>query len=207
MKSPGITVRPIVTMDGGAEVNEVFFDNVKVPAENLVGEENKGWTYAKFLLGNERTGIARVGASKRELKKLKEIAESERADGRPLIESPRFRDKLAALEIELMALEITNLRMIAAMRGGKGPGPESSILKIKGSDIQQRLTELALEAVGPYAMPFQREALEEGWNEEPIGPEYAPLVAPHYFNYRKVSIYGGSNEIQRNVISKMMLGL
>jgi alkylation response protein AidB-like acyl-CoA dehydrogenase len=207
MKTPGITVRPIVTMDGGAEVNEVFFDNVKVPAENLVGEENKGWTYAKFLLGNERTGIARVGASKRELKKLKEIAASECVDGRPLSESPRFRDKLAQLEIELMALEVTNLRMIAAMRGGKGPGPESSILKIKGSDIQQKLTELALEAVGPYALPFQREALEEGWNEEPVGPDYAPPIAPHYFNYRKVSIYGGSNEIQRNVISKMMLGL
>jgi len=207
MKSPGITVRPIVTMDGGAEVNEVFFDNVKVPVENLVGEENRGWTYAKFLLGNERTGIARVGASKRELKKLKEIAASERADGAPLIANPRFRDKLAALEVELMALEVTNLRMIAAMRGGKGPGPESSILKLKGSEIQQRLTELALEAVGPYAMPFQREALEHGWNEEPVGAEYAAATAPHYFNYRKVSIYGGSNEIQRNVISKMMLGL
>jgi alkylation response protein AidB-like acyl-CoA dehydrogenase len=207
MKTPGITVRPIVTMDGGREVNEVFFDNVKVPAENLVGEENKGWTYAKFLLGNERTGIARVGASKRELKHLKEIAANEREGGQALIDSPRFRDKIAELEIELMALEITNLRMIAAMRGGKGPGPESSILKIKGSEIQQRLTELAMEAVGPYAAPFQREALEEGWNEEPIGPDYAAPLAPHYFNYRKVSIYGGSNEIQKNVISKMMLGL
>jgi alkylation response protein AidB-like acyl-CoA dehydrogenase len=207
MKTPGITVRPIVTMDGGAEVNEVFFDNVKVPAKNLVGEENKGWTYAKFLLGNERTGIARVGASKRELKKLKEIAQNEREGGRPLVANPRFREKIAALEVELMALEITNLRMIAAMRGGKGPGAESSILKIKGSDIQQKLTELAMEALGPYAMPFQREALEAGWNEEPIGPDYAATAAPHYFNYRKVSIYGGSNEIQRNVISKMMLGL
>jgi alkylation response protein AidB-like acyl-CoA dehydrogenase len=207
MKTPGITVKPIVTMDGGAEVNEVFFDNVKVPAQNLVGEEHKGWTYAKFLLGNERTGIARVGASKRELKKLKEIVVAERADGAPLAASPRFRDKLASLEIELMALEITNLRMIAAMRGGKGPGPESSILKIKGSEIQQRLTELAMEALGPYALPFQREAMEAGWNGEPIGPGYAALVAPHYFNYRKTSIYGGSNEIQKNVIAKMMLGL
>ncbi|HUH83561.1 MAG TPA: acyl-CoA dehydrogenase family protein [Stellaceae bacterium] len=207
MKTPGITVRPIVTMDGSAEVNEVFFDNVKVPVENLIGEENKGWTYAKFLLGNERTGIARVGASKRELKKLKEIAAGEQTDGAPLIANPRFRDKLAQLEIDLMALEITNLRMIAGMRDGKGPGPESSILKLKGSDIQQRLTELAMEAVGPYAMPFQREAMEHGWNEEPIGPDYAAQTAPHYFNYRKVSIYGGSNEIQRNVISKMMLGL
>ncbi len=207
MKTPGITVRPIQTMDGGREVNEVFFDNVKVPAQNLVGEENMGWTYAKFLLGNERTGIARVGASKRELKHLKEIAANEREGGRPLIESPRFRDKLVALEVDLMALEITNLRMIAGMRGGKGPGPESSILKIKGSEIQQRLTELAMEAVGPYALPFQREALEAGWNGEPIGPDYAAPLAPHYFNYRKVSIYGGSNEIQKNVIAKGMLGL
>jgi alkylation response protein AidB-like acyl-CoA dehydrogenase len=207
MKTPGITVKPIVTMDGGAEVNEVFFDNVKVPAQNLVGEEHKGWTYAKFLLGNERTGIARVGASKRELKKLKEIVVAERADGAPLAASPRFRDKLASLEIELMALEITNLRMIAGMRGGKGPGPESSILKIKGSEIQQRLTELAMEALGPYALPFQREAMEAGWNGEPIGPDYAAPVSPHYFNYRKTSIYGGSNEIQKNVIAKMMLGL
>jgi alkylation response protein AidB-like acyl-CoA dehydrogenase len=207
MKSPGVTVRPIVTMDGGRDINEVFFDNVKVPAKNLVGEENQGWTYAKFLLGNERTGIARVGASKRELKKLKEIVANEREGGQPLSASQRFRDKVAALEVELMALEITNLRMIAGMRAGKGPGPESSILKLKGSEIQQRLTELAMEAVGPYAMPFLREALEQGWNEEPVGPEYAAAISPHYFNYRKVSIYGGSNEIQKNVISKMMLGL
>jgi alkylation response protein AidB-like acyl-CoA dehydrogenase len=124
-----------------------------------------------------------------------------------LAASPRFRDKLASLEIELMALEITNLRMIAAMRGGKGPGPESSILKIKGSEIQQRLSELAMEALGPYAMPFQREAMEAGWNGEPIGPDYAAAVSPHYFNYRKTSIYGGSNEIQKNVIAKMLLGL
>jgi alkylation response protein AidB-like acyl-CoA dehydrogenase len=207
MTTPGITVRPIVTMDGGREINEVFLENVKVPAKNLVGEENKGWTYAKFLLGNERTGIARIGSSKRELKRLKEIAASEREGGHALVESPRFRDKLAALEVELTALEITNLRMIAAMRGGKGPGAEASILKLKGSEIQQRISELAMEAVGPYALPFQREALEEGWNEEPIGPAYAPPLAPGYFNNRKVSIYGGSNEIQKNVVAKMMLGL
>jgi alkylation response protein AidB-like acyl-CoA dehydrogenase len=207
MKTPGITVRPIVTMDGGREINEVFLENVKVPAKNLVGEENKGWTYAKFLLGNERTGIARIGASKRELKRLKDIVSSEHEGGRSLIESPRFRDKLAMLEVELTALEITNLRMIAAMRGGKGPGAEASILKLKGSEIQQRISELAMEAIGPYALPFQREALEEGWNEEPIGPDYAAPLAPAYFNNRKVSIYGGSNEIQKNVVAKMMLGL
>jgi alkylation response protein AidB-like acyl-CoA dehydrogenase len=207
MKTPGITTRPIVTIDGGKEVNEVFFDNVKLPVANLVGELNRGWDCAKYLLGNERTGIARVGASKRELKKLKDIAATEREGGQPLVASPRFRDKIASLEIELMALEITNLRMIAGMRDGKGPGPESSILKIRGSEIQQRLTELAMEAIGPYAMPFLREAMEAGWNEEPIGPDYAAPIAPHYFNYRKASIYGGSNEIQKNVISKMMLGL
>src|ERR1700730_7136741 len=154
----GIKMRPIKLIDGSVEVNEVFFEDVRVPADQLVGEENKGWTYAKFLLGNERTGIARVGASKRELKRLKEIATEERDGGHPLVASPRFRDKIAALEVELMALEITNLRMIAGMRAGKGPGAESSFLKIKGSEIQQRLTELAMEAVGPYALPFQREA-------------------------------------------------
>jgi alkylation response protein AidB-like acyl-CoA dehydrogenase len=207
MKTPGITVRPIVTMDGGADVNEVFLDNVKVPVENLVGEENKGWTCAKFLLGNERTGIARVGASKRELKRLKTIAGAERSDGRPLIASPRFRDKIAQVEVDLMALEITNLRMIASLRDGRSPGAEASIVKVKGSEIQQRLTELMMEAVGPYAMPYQREALEAGWNGEPIGPDYAAPLGPAYFNYRKVSIYGGSNEIQKNIVAKATLGL
>jgi alkylation response protein AidB-like acyl-CoA dehydrogenase len=208
MKTPGITVRPIVTMDGGAEVNETFFDGVRVPVENRVGEENKGWTYAKFLLGNERTGIARVGASKRELKRLKEIAAMEPGgDGRPLVESPRFRDKLARLEIDVMALEVTNLRMIAALRGGGSLGAEASLLKIKGSEIQQRLTELMMEAAGPSAHPFQPEAFDDGWNGEPIGPDYAYALAPTYFNYRKVSIYGGSNEIQKNIVAKATLGL
>jgi alkylation response protein AidB-like acyl-CoA dehydrogenase len=207
MKSPGITVRPIVTMDGSAEINETFFDNVKVPVENLVGEENKGWTYAKFLLGNERVGIARVGACKREMRRLKEIAAAEPGDDGRLIDSPRFRDKIAQLEIDLMALEITNLRLIASLRDGSAPGAVPSILKIKGSEVQQRLTELMMEALGPYAAPFQREALEEGWNEEPIGPSYAPPLARTYFNFRKVSIYGGSNEIQKNIVAKATLGL
>ncbi|HLJ64752.1 MAG TPA: acyl-CoA dehydrogenase family protein, partial [Stellaceae bacterium] len=207
LKTPGITVRPIITMEGGHEVNEVFFDNVRVPVENLVGEENKGWNYAKFLLGNERTGIARVGASKRELKRLKDIASTEPGDHGPLIASPRFRDKIAALEIELMALEITDLRMIAALRDGRAPGAEASILKIRGSEIQQRLTELMMEAVGPYALPFQPETLADGWNGEPLGPDYAAALAPRYFNYRKTSIYGGSNEIQKNIVAKATLGL
>jgi len=207
MKTPGITVRPIVTLDGGAEINETFFDNVRVPVENLVGEENKGWTCAKFLLGNERIGIARIGLYKREIKRLKRIAAAEPGDTGPLIASPRFRDKIAEIEIDLMALEMTNLRLIASLRDGRQPKAEPSILKIKASEIQQRIAELMMEAVGPYAAPFQPEALEEGWNGEPIGPDYASALAPTYFNARKVSIFGGSNEIQKNIVAKATLGL
>ncbi len=207
MKTPGITVRPIVTIDGGREVNEVFFDNVEVPAENLVGQENKGWDYAKFLLGNERTGIARVGASKAKVARIKQIAGLEFAGERPLIESPRFLEKLAAVEVELKALEMTQLRVVSDERKlAKGrQNPASSILKLKGSVIQQQLTELVMEVVGPYVMPYQRDF--EGNNEPVIGPEYATEAAPMYFNYRKTSIYGGSNEIQRNIIAKAILGL
>src|SRR5712692_4648409 len=156
MKSKGITVRPIVTMDGGHEVNEVWFEDVQVPVENLVGEENKGWTYAKFLLGHERTNIAGVGASKRELKRLKQIAAAEKKHGRPLLEDPLFSARVAQVEIELMALEITNLRVLSAEAARKAPGPEASLLKIKGTEIQQALAELMMQAVGPYALPYQR---------------------------------------------------
>ncbi|HVJ52153.1 MAG TPA: acyl-CoA dehydrogenase family protein [Aliidongia sp.] len=207
MKSPGVTVRPIITIDGAHEVNEVFFDDVKVPKENLVGEVNKGWDYAKFLLSHERTGIARVGRSKRELERLKHIAKTEQVDGVPLIETRAFREKIAALEIDLMALEISGMRMLAAAQEGKAPGPEANMLKITGSVIQQRLSELMMEAVGPYALPFDPDARELGWNGTPIGPDYAAPLAPDYFNYRKTSIYGGSNEIQRNILSKAKLGL
>ena len=210
MRTPGITVRPIVTIDGGREVNEVFFDDVKVPAENLVGQENKGWDYAKFLLGNERTGIARVGMSKERIRRLRELAALERADDRPLIEDERFRAKIAAVEVELKALEMTQLRVLAAEcnRKGNRPDPASSILKIKGSEIQQTISELLLEVVGPYALPYQPEYLdEERWNEPPVGPDWAPSLAPTYFNMRKVSIYGGTNEIQKNIIAKAILGL
>ena len=209
MKTSGITVRPIQTIDGGFEVNEVFFDDVRVPAENLVGEENKGWDYAKFLLGNERVGIARVGASKERIRRLKQLAAEERDGDTPLIENPRFREKLAAVEVELKALEMTQLRVVAAERNrekGK-PDPASSILKIKGSEIQQAITELALEVAGPYVAPFRAESEDHGWNEPPAGPEWASPFAPTYFNYRKVSIYGGSNEIQKNIIAKAILGL
>jgi len=210
MKSPGITVRPIVTIDGGREVNEVFFDDVRVPAENLVGQENKGWDYAKFLLGNERTGIARVGMSKERIRRLRELAALERADDRPLIEDERFRAKIAAVEVELKALEMTQLRVVAAERNRKGnrPDPASSILKIKGSEIQQTISELLMEVVGPYALPYQPEYLDdERLNEPPAGPDWAPSLAPTYFNTRKVSIYGGTNEIQKNIIAKAILGL
>lgn len=207
MSTPGITVRPIITMDGAREVNEVWLENVRVPVENRIGEENKGWTYAKFLLGHERTSIAGVGASKRELKRLKKIARSEIKNGRPLIEDPLFAARIAQVEIDLMALEITNLRALSAESEKRAPGPEASILKIKGTEIQQTLTELMMYAVGPYALPFRRESLEEGDLASVAGPDYAAPLAATYCNARKVTIYGGSNEIQRNIIAQMILGL
>ncbi|MCF4164397.1 acyl-CoA dehydrogenase family protein [Zavarzinia compransoris] len=206
MKSPGVTVRPIITLEGGHEVNECFFDNVEVPVENLIGEEGMGWTYAKFLLGHERSGIAAVARSKRGIAKLKKIANAEQADGAPLIEDPDFRRKLAELEIDLTALEYTELRTLARESQGKGPGPESSILKIKGTEIQQAITEMAVEAAGYYAFAFNRRAMD-GSNEPIIGPAATAFAAPSYFNMRKTSIYGGSNEIQKNIIAKMVLGL
>jgi len=205
MKTPGITVRPIITIDGGHEVNEVFLEDVRVPAENLIGEENKGWTYAKFLLGNERSGIAGVARSKKAIERLKTIAGAETVDGEPLIKTDSFRRKIADLEIDLTSLEFTELRTLAQESKGQGPGPESSILKIKGTEIQQRITELTVEAVGNYAYPFAAPN-GEGSNELP-GPDYALGASQAYFNMRKTSIYGGSNEIQRNIIAKAVLGL
>jgi alkylation response protein AidB-like acyl-CoA dehydrogenase len=207
MKSPGVTVRPIRMLDGEAEINEIWLEDVKVPVANRVGEENKGWTYAKFLLGHERTGIAGVGRSKRELKKLKDIARRERSGGRPLIEDARFRDRIAQVEIELMALEVTNLRVLSEEGARRAPGPEASILKVRGSEIQQSLTELMLQAVGPYGVPYVPEALDAGWAGEAVGPDYAASLAGTYFNMRKTSIYSGSNEIQKNIIAQMILGL
>ena len=199
MKTPGISVRPLILMDGGHEVNEVFFDNVEVPAENLVHEEGKGWTVAKFLLGHERLNTGRVGASKRELASLKRFAAGRQRNGRPLTEDRRFADKLAELEIDLMALEITNLRFLDQLRGGKPPGAGVSMLKIRGTEIQQRLTELAMEAAGAQAIRVT----------DAEGPEaqFAARLGPRYCNFRKTSIYAGSNEIQRNIMAKMMLGL
>jgi pimeloyl-CoA dehydrogenase large subunit len=208
MKTKGITVRPIQTIDGGVEVNEVWFDEVRVPAENLVGEENKGWDYAKFLLGNERTGIARVGISKARLKRIRQLATLERVGDVPLIDNRAFREKLAGVEIELKALEMTQLRVVADERNqtrGK-PNPASSILKLKGSELQQATTELLMDVVGPYVMPYVPAEEWDGRNEPSIGPDFAAGSAPAYFNNRKVSIYGGSNEIQRNIVAKAILG-
>jgi pimeloyl-CoA dehydrogenase large subunit len=209
MRTPGITVRPIQTIDGGHEINEVFFDDVQVPMANRVGEENKGWDYAKFLLGNERASIARVGISKTRIRRLKEIAALERVGDKPLIEDQRFAMKIAAVEVQLKALEMTELRVVAAARHGNGkPDPASSILKIRGSEIQQTISELLMEAIGPFALPYQLPHDEsERWNEPPIGPEWAGPQAPEYFSSRKISIYGGSNEIQKNIIAKAILGL
>ncbi|HQU01424.1 MAG TPA: acyl-CoA dehydrogenase family protein, partial [Acetobacteraceae bacterium] len=210
MKTPGVSVRPIQLIDGGHEVNEVWFDEVRVPAENLVGQENKGWDYAKFLLGNERMGIARIGTSKQRLKRIRELAKLERFGDTQLLDQPWFREKLTAVEIELKALEITQLRVVAEARkrGKHGtPDPNSSILKIKGSEIQQATTELMMDVVGPYVMPFGASLDDEDQtNEPPIGPDYAAAAAPTYFNWRKISIYGGSNEIQHSIIAKAILG-
>jgi len=207
MKSPGVTVRPIITLDGAHEVNEVWLEDVRVPVENRVFEENKGWTCAKFLLAHERTGIAGVARSKRALERLRATAATEAGDdGQPLDQDPFFRRKMTELEIELMALEYTELRTLAREAQGKGPGPESSLLKIEGSVIQQRLAELALEAAGRYGAPHLKDD-PPGENAPPIGPKSARGAADVYFNMRKTSIYGGSNEIQRNIIAKAVLGL
>jgi alkylation response protein AidB-like acyl-CoA dehydrogenase len=205
MKTPGVTIRPITMMDGGHEVNEVWFEDVKVPVENRIGEENKGWTYAKFLLGHERTNIAGVGTSKRQLRRLKQIASQERKHGKPLLEDPAFAARIAQVEIDLMALEITNLRVISAEAERRAPGPEASLLKIRGSEIQQAIAELMMQAAGPYGSGFQRDAAER--LEGAIGPAYAAPLGLTYCNLRKTTIYGGSNEIQRGIISQMILGL
>ena len=186
MKTPGITVRPLRLMDGGHEVNEVFFDDVQVPVDQRVGEEGMGWTIAKYLLGHERMNTARIGTSRRELDNLRQFAAKQKRGGKTLLEDVRFRDEVSRLEVELMALEITNLRFLDQLRGGRPPGAEVSMLKIKGTEIQQRLTELMMIAAGPAG---------------------DKSFADRYANFRKTSIYAGSNEIQRNIIAKMSLGL
>ena len=202
MKSKGVSVRPIVLLDGEAEVNEVWFDNVEVPVNNLIGEENKGWTYAKHLLSHERTNIADVNRSKRELERLKSIAKRE-----GVYDDLRFRDEIAKLEVDVVALEMLVLRVLSAEKSGKNSLDIAGLLKIRGSEIQQRYSELMMLAAGPYSLPFVEEAMEAGWQGDFPGgePGNAPL-ASNYFNMRKTTIYGGSNEVQRNIVSQFVLG-
>jgi len=207
MRSDGVEVRPIKTIDGGEEINEVWFTDVKVPIKNLVGEENKGWTYAKYLLSHERNNIATVGISKKKLEKLKGIAKTEKRNGKPLIADPLFSSRLAKLEINLTNLETTNLRVLSEAEKGGDPGAESSMLKILGSEVCQELDHLLRRASARYGRIFRPEALEDGFNGEEIGPFFAHTASSTYFNNRKVSIYGGSNEIQKNIISRMIVGL
>jgi len=208
MKSPGITVKPIITLDGSHEINEIHFENVEVPAGNLVGEQGKGWTYGKVLLQHERTGTARVHATEYRLKKLREqVAESVRG-ARPLAEDRNFMRKIAAVEVELKALEFTELRTLAAVASGKAPGPESSILKLKGTELQQAVDELCMEAAGYYALPYVPEQYAVDFPvAERVGEGSETKTSLRYFNYRKASIYGGSNEIQKNIVAKHVLGL
>lgn len=208
MASPGVSVRPVLTMDGGHEVNEVWLDAVRVPGGQLVGEPTRGWDYAKFLLGNERTGIARLGFTRERLRRLRRLAAGERQDGRPLAEDPRFAEQLAALEVEVKALEITQLRvaMADARRGQRDrPDPASSILKFKGTELQQAATAMLMRLAAPYGMPDPTRLA--GVNDPPDLPDFALHAPAHYLNWRKVSIYGGSNEIQRNILAKAVLGL
>ena len=222
MATPGVEVRPIITLDGEHEVNEVFFTDVKVPLENLVGEENQGWTCAKYLLTYERTNIAGVGFSVAALGELKKFASRQMKNGRPLAEDAFFSARVARVEIDLANMRTTNLRVLAAVAGGGVPGAESSMLKIRGTEIRQEISSLMRRAAGPYAQAAAREAGEqgaqvgegaqggeagEGGALAPVGPAEGAFAAATYFNNRKLSIFGGSNEIQRNIIAKMILGL
>jgi len=209
MKSPGVSVRPIVLLDGEPEVNEVWFDNVEVPAENLIGEENKGWTYAKHLLAHERTNIADVNRAKRELERLKRIAKAEGLwDGAD--SDQRFRDQIALLEVDVVALEMMVLRVLSAEKSGNSDGKQSldvaGLLKIRGSEIQQRYSELMMLAGGPFSLPFVAEAMEAGWQGDHVGAAHNAPLAGTYFNMRKTTIYGGSNEVQRNIVAQTVMG-
>jgi alkylation response protein AidB-like acyl-CoA dehydrogenase len=201
MKSPGVTVRPIIMLDGEHEVNEVWFDNVEVPVENLIGEENKGWTYAKHLLSHERTNIADVNRAKRELERVKRVAKAE-----GLWDDMRYRDQVALLEVDIVALEMMVLRVLWAEKSGKQSLDVAGLLKIRGSEIQQRYAELLMLAGGPYSQAYVREAMEAGWQGEHVGAAYIAPLAAQYFNFRKTTIYGGSNEVQRNIVAATVMG-
>jgi alkylation response protein AidB-like acyl-CoA dehydrogenase len=206
MTSPGVRVKPIRTLDEGADVNEVFLDDVAVPMANLVGEENRGWTIAKFLLGHERTTIAGIGACKRLLVQLKQLARSEFKRGRPLIEDPRFRDRIVKAEIDIRAHEWSLMRATSLEQAGKSIGAEASILKIRGSEIQQELAQLLMECAGPYAIPYLPESLNAEFGGETAGGRGLNALAALYLDLRKVSIYGGTNEVQKNLIARALLG-
>jgi len=198
---------PRFTFDGDHEVNEVFFTDVRIPVANLVGEEGKGWTYAKYLLTYERTSMAGIGASTAALRSLKQIAAQEIKRGRPLSEDPQFAARIARVEIELANLRTTALRVVAAAASGEAPNAESSMLKVRGTEVRQEISSLARRALGPAAQPFLLDALEPDPNDEPVGLDFAPAVTRTYLNLRKLTIFGGSNEIQRNIISKAILRL
>ena len=203
LAAPGIEIRPIHLIDGLHETNQVFYTDVRVPRENIVGEVGKGWTIAKYLLGHERMSGGSLGHQKKILAQIKQIVGGDAASGgRPLIEDPAFRAKLTRAELELTSLEALLLRTLSGFSADAELGSEANMIKIRGSEIHQLMTELRMEALGYYAQPYVRSALEEGWNEPPIGPEYANAAAPSYFHFRKVSIYSGSNEIQHNIIAK-----
>ncbi len=207
MKSPGVSVKPIILLDGVHEVNEIHFDNVEVPTENLVGEEGKGWTYGKVLLQHERTNIAGVARSRYRVRRLRAQVERPVRGAVPLAGDKSFMRKLAAVEVELKALEYTELRTLAAVASGKAPGPESSILKIKGTEIQQAIDTLYLQSAGYYGLPYVPGQTAPGFAGEPVGEGRETQSALRYFNFRKASIYGGSNEIQKNIVAKHVLGL
>ena len=203
MKTPGVTVRPIITIDGSHEVNDVFFDNVRVPIENLVGEENRGWTYAKFLLGNERTNMAQIGKSQRYLKRLRDIVRAEVPTDDPGY--PELIRDIAKVELDVMALEATELRVVAQMSRGIEPGAAASLFKIRGTEIFQRIAELTHRAIGNYGLALRQHPPSS--SAFMPGPDYGFTATEKYLNTRKMSIYGGSNEIQRNIIAKAVLGL
>jgi len=208
MKTPGVTVSPIITIEGGHEVNEVHFDNVRVPTENLVGEEGKGWTYGKVLLQHERVNIAGVAVSQYRLNKLKARAAKSVRGADPLINNQSFARKIAALEIDLRALEYTELRTLASIATGQAPGPESSFLKIRGTEVQQAIDAMTMEAAGYYALPYVPTQYTLDFPDiDRIGEGIETRTSLQYFNNRKASIYGGSNEIQKNIIAKHVLGL
>ncbi|MGB3797915.1 MAG: acyl-CoA dehydrogenase family protein, partial [Alteraurantiacibacter sp.] len=207
MDTPGIEVRPIKLLDGDEEVNEVFFTDVEVPVANLVGEENDGWTYAKYLLTYERTNIAGIGASMAALDELKQIARTTKKNGTMLIDDPLFAQCLAKLEIDLENMKTTNLRVLDSAGKGGAPVAESSMLKIRGTEIRQEIGSLMRRAAGRYAQPFVDESFDEGYNGAAIGPEWSGSTSAHYFNMRKLSIFGGSNEVQREIITKAILEL